>query len=120
MAMTGYLHKIVDHKVLAEPKDALYAPKGSAERYVERRKREVKDKLKEKAKAIKYRYKVDNLFLESQMQDFHYLKSKGEFVAPGKRLGNTSYVASTESHKATAKRYIPKEPQPEVEILEKP
>jgi hypothetical protein len=54
----------MDHKVFDHPKDALYAPKGSTERYLERRKREVKEKLKEKAKSIKYRYKVDNHFIE--------------------------------------------------------
>jgi len=45
--MRAYNHKIINNKVFDRPKDALYAPKGSTERYLERRKREVKEKLKE-------------------------------------------------------------------------
>jgi len=49
---------------------------------------------------------VDNHFLERHMDDFSYLKTKGEFCQLGKRK-NQNWISSTDAYKTYLKKGPP-------------
>ena len=53
---------------------ASYAEKDAVEKYLARRKRDVKAKLKEKYKSFRYIHEISNTALNERLLDFQYLK----------------------------------------------